>query len=166
MKTNQQTCSAGKWNVSTCSSDGSGLLGLMKSLEAIIHEERPCVTTISVSRPIRGRTIRGQLNNVVVASQAEANKLLRLYGYTGFYCRNSIKFVMSRAARKHGYKTTERSYLTKVWYHGQLRNKAEIKKIKAQLKVLRARIREVKAKIKEARAKEAERKRMKKTTDG
>lgn len=42
---------------------------------------------------------------------AEANRLGLLYGYTQYYGRNTCGFVMSRAARKRGYKTGDTMYL-------------------------------------------------------
>lgn len=56
----------------------------------------------------------GQLDGVNVKTSEEAEALKLLYGYTKYYSRNTIKFVMSRAARKRGYKTTDRMYCDRV----------------------------------------------------
>lgn len=58
----------------------------------------------------QSRFLHGQLNGKAVADSDEADALGLLYGYTRRYGRNSSGFVMSRAARKRGYKTTDRTY--------------------------------------------------------
>ncbi len=47
-----------------------------------------------------------QLNGLLV-SEPESRKLGLLYGYLKYYGRNTTHFVMSRAARKRGYKVED-----------------------------------------------------------
>lgn len=64
----------------------------------------------------RFRLFKGQLYGVSVLrvdydkDHAEIRRLFLLYGYCQWYSRNSCGFVMSRAARKRGYTTTNWMY--------------------------------------------------------
>lgn len=46
----------------------------------------------------------------------EYNSLMMEYGYTQYHSRNSINFVMSRAARKRGYKATDLFFIRREQY--------------------------------------------------
>jgi len=54
--------------------------------------------------------LKGQLNGLTVETHEQADALLLTYGYTKQFGRNTCKFVMSRAARKHGMTTTDYGY--------------------------------------------------------
>lgn len=61
---------------------------------------------------------RGQLDGLLLTGtyderEAEAKRLMVLYGYDQWHGRNTCGFVMSRAARKRGYTTTDRMYLNR-----------------------------------------------------
>lgn len=67
-------------------------------------------------KDIRGKdgrplpALQGTLNGVTVATLKEARELGLVYGYTKYYGRNTCGFVMSKAARKRGYVTTNGQY--------------------------------------------------------
>lgn len=95
-----QVCTRGGWGFSTTS--GQSPDGL------VISAYR--------SRPVRncfggvGRMVDGQLSGVIVKTYEEASRLGLLYGYLQPFGRNTMKWVMSRAARRRGYTTTNPSY--------------------------------------------------------
>lgn len=93
------TCTRGPWFFSTCGPiNGTG------GVE--IHVTRP--------RDIKGRKVyqRGQLDGVQAANRDAAWTMGLLYGYLQPYSRNTCGFVMSRAARRRGVKTTDWRYLS------------------------------------------------------
>lgn len=53
----------------------------------------------------------GDIYGMEFPNSDEAHKYMRERGYSHYYCRNITGFVMSRAARKRGYTTTDRLYL-------------------------------------------------------
>ena len=70
-------------------------------------------TTISVVRFPYDRSMKnmkGTLNGVKVATDQEADALLLEYGYTRYSSRNTYRYVLSRAARRRGYTTSDWIY--------------------------------------------------------
>lgn len=61
--------------------------------------------------------LHGKMFPMVEGYHKEVEDLFRLYGYSKYYGRNTCKFVMSRAARKRGYTTTDWMYLSSVVRH-------------------------------------------------
>lgn len=67
------------------------------------------------------RIMYGQLYGLRIPMDGNHHKisddLFLLYGYGKRYSRNSCKFVMSRAARKRGHKTSDRMYNSRKERH-------------------------------------------------
>jgi len=99
-----RTCTRGPWGYS-CTS-GSGIRGI------VVHayRVRPGV------RAIQRGTIYGLSIDLgdFDRNHDEYARLGLLYGYTQYHGRNTGRFVMSRAARKRGYTTTDRAYNHRV----------------------------------------------------
>ena len=94
----------GPWSFGTTS--GSGIRGKMLT---------PCrLFERQLFKDGRSRIMRGQLYGLCVATHEEANALGLLYGYTQPYNRNTVRFVMSRAARRRGLKSEDPSYLRRA----------------------------------------------------
>lgn len=102
-----RTCTRGPWNWSTMS--GSDIQG--KQLHPTRHWEG------KLFRDGKARIQKGQLYGVSVNSHEEADRIALLYGYTQPYGRNTTRLVMTRAARRRGYKATDRAYLRKEAEH-------------------------------------------------
>lgn len=65
------------------------------------------------------RIMNGQLDGLTLQTREEVNALQLLYGYIQPYSRNSVHFVMTRAARKRGYTTTDWMYTSRQQRHNQ-----------------------------------------------
>ena len=92
MKPTQPTVTTPRWGFSTTSSsDTTGC-------------------QISVYRFVGRKLATADLNGLTVASDDQARAIALARGYLQPYCRNSCKFVMSRAARRHGVTTQDWLY--------------------------------------------------------
>jgi hypothetical protein len=112
VKPNQTTVTRGPWNYGGLS--GSGIDGYL--IQPFRIRER--AEFESHGLPFTGRcnfkVQRGQIYDTRVSldkdGRAEDRRIGLLYGYIQHYCRNSCRFVMSRAARKRGMKTDDGMY--------------------------------------------------------
>lgn len=100
------TTTRGPWGYGSTS--GHGINGHKINPHRFFHDANGNYVKGSDGKPVG--YLRGTLAGVTVATREEVEKLGLLYGYTNYYGRNSCGFVMSRAARKRGYTTTDGMY--------------------------------------------------------
>lgn len=100
------TCTRGPWGVSSTS--GSGIQGSEISVYRMFDRSPSGKRCLFLYGQLNGITIHGDYDT----RRKEMDRLMLLYGYSKYYGRNVCKFVMSRAARKRGYTTTDWMYLS------------------------------------------------------
>ena len=100
---NNRTVTNGPWGVST--SSGYGIAGSKLSVCRLLDGK--------LFADGRFRFLRGQLDGMMFADKFgdDYQRICLTYGYLKMYGRNTCNFVMSRAARKRGYRTTDGMYL-------------------------------------------------------
>ena len=111
------TCPIGQWNYAI--EYGWGISG------CIIEPVRFLSKKNASSRPDL-YTLKGQLYGVHVPTKEEVTRLGLLYGYIMPVSRNSKKFVMTRAARRRGYLSTDVGYNRKAMAYDGRRYRGQI----------------------------------------
>lgn len=104
MKTTQTHVTRGPWGFST--TNGSEIDGYQINVYRFPNAPKSY-----------RKMMTGQINGIIVKTREEAGRLGMVYGFLQHYSRNSCRFVMSRAARKRGYITTDRLYGDRVVRH-------------------------------------------------
>lgn len=102
MNKRNKTVTNGPWGVSATS--GSGINGEQLNVYRYLDGK--------IFKDGKLRFLHGQLDGMNFERYSEERiELCLTYGYLKRYGRNTCKFVMSRAARKRGIKTTDGMYL-------------------------------------------------------
>lgn len=108
----QVTVTRGPWNYGGTSGSDGHFIEPFRIREGFpVKCADGCGQLQCTFRVQRGQLYGHELKGTFDERRAESTRLGLLYGYTQYYGRNTgKKFVMSRAARKRGYKTDDRSY--------------------------------------------------------
>lgn len=111
------TVTRGPWNCGGMS--GSGIEGYILQPFRMREGFQPTETCHMTVRFQKGQLHGYSVTGTYDERRAEAQRLELLYGYAQYYGRNTCGFVMSRAARKRGYKTTDGMYNRAVARNGK-----------------------------------------------
>jgi hypothetical protein len=108
---NNRTVTNGHWGVSTTS--GSDIQGSILNVYRCIDGSK--------FKDGKFRIQYASLNGMNFPERFDSgyDRICLEHGFLKLYGRNTCKFVMSRAARKRGYKTTDWMYLGRVKRHAE-----------------------------------------------